>query len=81
MSSNIARGDISRAGIINNSLVLLRALLEGGPYMRKYGTYFSSNAKRKISKSNKSELWNRLSYRALPYFFEVGSRSEMITKF
>ena len=29
-----------------------------------------SNAKRKISKSNKSELWNRLSY-----FFEVGSQT------
>jgi hypothetical protein len=34
-----------------------------------------SNAKRKISKSNKSELWNRLSYRGLPYFFEVGSQT------
>ena len=34
-----------------------------------------SNAKRKISKSNKSKLWNRLSYRDLPYFFEVGSQT------
>ena len=32
-----------------------------------------SNAKRKISKSKKSELWNRLSYRGLPYFFEVAA--------
>ena len=30
-----------------------------------------SIAKRKISKSNKSELWDRLSYRGLPYLFEV----------
>jgi hypothetical protein len=34
-----------------------------------------SNAKRKTSKSNKSELWNRFSYRGLPYFFEVGSQT------
>ena len=34
-----------------------------------------SNAKRKISKSNKSELWNHLSYRGLSYFFEVGSQT------
>ena len=34
-----------------------------------------SNAKRKILKSNKSELWNRFSYRGLPYFFEVGSQT------
>ena len=34
-----------------------------------------SIAKRKISKSNKSELWNRLSYRGLSYFFEVGSET------
>ena len=32
------------------------------------------NAKRKLSKSNKSELWNHLSCRSLPYFFEVGSQ-------
>jgi hypothetical protein len=30
------------------------------------------NAKRNISKSNKSELWNHMSYRGLSYFFEVG---------
>ena len=34
-----------------------------------------SIAKRNISKSNKSELWNCLSYRGLPYFFEVGSQT------
>ena len=28
-----------------------------------------------IKKMNKSELWNRLSYRGLPYFFEVGSQT------
>ena len=32
---NIARGDISRAGIINNSLALLRGLLECGYYSRE----------------------------------------------
>ena len=32
---NIARGDISRAGIINPSLALLRALLECGYYSRE----------------------------------------------
>ena len=35
MSSNNARGDISRAGIINHSLALLRALLECGYYSRE----------------------------------------------
>ena len=30
-----------------------------------------SNAKGNVAKSNKSELWNRLSYRGLPYHFEV----------
>jgi len=34
-----------------------------------------SNAKRKISKSNKSELWNRLSYRGLPYLFKMRSQT------
>ena len=28
-----------------------------------------------IKKTNKSELWNHLSYRGLPYFFEVGSQT------
>ena len=42
-----------------------RKLFKGGNYMRKYG----------IEKSNKSELWNRLSYRGLPYQFEVRSQS------
>ena len=28
-----------------------------------------------IKKTNKSELWNRLSYRGLPYFFKVGSQT------
>ena len=35
MSSNIARGDILRAGIINHSFALLRALLERGYYSKK----------------------------------------------
>ena len=35
MSSNIARGDISRAGIIIHSMTLLRALLERGYYSRE----------------------------------------------
>ena len=35
MSSNIARGDISRTGIINYFLPLLRALLECGFYSRE----------------------------------------------
>ena len=34
-----------------------------------------SNAKGNLAKSNKSELWNRLSYRGLPYHFEVRSQS------
>jgi hypothetical protein len=34
-----------------------------------------SNAKGKLAKSNKSELWNRLSYRSLSYLFEVRSQS------
>ena len=28
-----------------------------------------------MAKSNKSELWNRLSYRGLPYLFEVRSQT------
>ena len=35
MSSNMARGDISRAGIINHSLALLQAILECGHYSRE----------------------------------------------
>ena len=34
-----------------------------------------SNAKGNVAKSNKSELWNRLSYRGLPYHFEVRRKS------
>ena len=34
-----------------------------------------SNAKGNLAKSNKSELWNRLSYRGLPYHFEVRSQT------
>ena len=34
-----------------------------------------SNAKGNLAKSNKSELWNHLSYRGLPYHFEVRSQS------
>ena len=39
-----------------------------------------SNAKGNLAKSNKSELWNRLSYRSLPYLFEVRSQSENLKK-
>ena len=31
------------------------------------------NARGKIAESNKSELWNHLSFRSLPYIFEVKS--------
>ena len=34
-----------------------------------------SNAKGNLAESNKSELWNRLSYRGLPYLFEVRSQT------
>ena len=34
-----------------------------------------SNAKGNLAKSNKSELWNHLSYRGLPYQFQVRSQS------
>ena len=34
-----------------------------------------SNAKGNIAKSNKSELWNRLSYRSLPYLFDMRSQT------
>ena len=43
MSSNIARGDISRAGIIffirpsTAGIIRVRVLFEGRSYMRKYG--------------------------------------------
>ena len=34
-----------------------------------------SNAKGNLAKSNKSELWKHLSYRGLPYHFEVRSQT------
>ena len=37
--------------------------------------YSVRNAKGNIAKSNKSELWNCLSYRGLPYLFEVRSQT------
>ena len=43
-------------------------------YFKFYCTLVSI-AKGNIAKSNKSELWNRLSYRGLPYHFEVRSQS------
>jgi hypothetical protein len=36
-----------------------------------------SNAKGNIAKSNKSELWNRLSYRGLPYLFEPNFQEQL----
>ena len=43
-------------------------------YLKFYCTLVSI-AKGNIAKSNKSELWNRLSYRDLPYLFEVRSQT------
>ena len=43
-------------------------------YFKFYCTLVS-NAKGNLAKSNKSELWNRLSYRGLPYHFEVRRKS------
>ena len=43
-------------------------------YFKFYCTLVSI-AKGNIAKSNKSELWNRLSYRGLPYHFEVRSQT------
>ena len=45
-------------------LTLLNFLLH---YLQEYSKIWN------IEKSNKSELWNRLSYRGLPYHFEVRS--------
>ena len=45
-------------------LTLLHFLLH---YLQEYSKIWN------IEKSNKSELWNRLSYRGLPYHFEVRS--------
>ena len=45
-----------------------------GPYFIFYCTLVS-NAKGNLAKSNKSELWNRLSYRGLIYHYEVRSQS------
>ena len=47
-------------------LTLLNFLLH---YLQEYSKIWN------IEKSNKSELWNRLSYRGLPYHFEVRSQS------
>ena len=49
-SSNIAHGNILRAGIINLSLVLMRVLFAGGPYMKKYGKLFFTVVLRKYSR-------------------------------
>ena len=55
----------------NGSKVLIYLTLQ---YFKFYFTHVS-NAKGNIAKSNKSELWNRLSYRGLPYLFEVRSQT------
>ena len=47
-------------------LTLLYCLLH---YLHEYSKIWN------IAKSNKSELWNRLSYRGLPYLFEVRSQT------
>ena len=47
-------------------LTLLYFLLH---YLQEYSKIWN------IAKSNKSELWNRLSYRGLPYLFEVRSQT------
>ena len=47
-------------------LTLLNFLLH---YLQEYSKIWN------IAKSNKSELWNRLSYRGLPYLFEVRSQT------
>ena len=47
-------------------LTLLNFLLH---YLQEYSKIWN------IEKSNKSELWNRLSYRGLPYLFEVRSQT------
>jgi hypothetical protein len=36
---------------------------------------YKSKSLRNNKKTNRSELWNSLSYRGLPYFFEVGSQT------
>ena len=55
----------------NGSKVLIYLTLQ---YFKFYCTHVS-NAKGNIAKSNKSELWNHLSYRGLPYLFDVGSQT------
>ena len=47
-------------------LTLLNLLLH---YLQEYSKIWN------IAKSNKSELWNCLSYRGLPYLFEVRSKT------
>ena len=47
-------------------LTLLNFLLH---YLQEYSKIWN------IAKSNKSELWNNLSYRGLPYLFEVRSQT------
>ena len=55
----------------NGSKVLIYSTLL---YFIFYSTLVS-NAKGNIAKSNKSELWNRLSYRGLLYLFEVRNQT------
>ena len=55
----------------NGSIVLIYLTLLNFlfHYLQEYSKIWN------IEKSNKSELWNRLSYRGLPYHFEVRSQS------
>ena len=55
----------------NGSKVLIYLTLLNFPlhYLQEYSKIWN------LAKSNKSELWNRLSYRGLPYLFEVRSQT------
>ena len=55
----------------NGSKVLIYLTLLNFPlhYLQEYSKIWN------LAKSNKSELWNRLSYKGIPYIFEVRSQT------
>ena len=57
---------------LNSQLGLSRSLRSNE---NRFYCTLVSNAKGNLAKSNKSELWYHLSYRGLPYHFEVRRKS------
>ena len=72
MSSNIARRDISRAGIIfftrltTVDIIRVRVLFEGGSYMRKYDISFGNQRLLDLDISNALKVIIDFAHNAFP---------------